>query len=218
MVLISLVAGSAMAQQRWGEQDPQRTTFGIRAGLDFHNVVGTDAAGNDLENDLKPAFHIGVVADMPIATDFYIQPGLLWHSKGFQYDDNLIGEAKVSIHYLELPVTLLYKPMVGNGNLVLGFGPYLAYGIGGKAKFDEGDDQDVKFENEVGATDSDAVYFRPWEAGANFTVGYQFMGNLSAQLHAQLGLTDINPDIEGGSSGETSYKNIGFGISLGYHF
>ncbi len=35
---------------------------------------------------------------------------------------------------MELPVHVVYKPQLGTGKLIVGFGPYVAYGITGKVK------------------------------------------------------------------------------------
>jgi hypothetical protein len=49
-------------------------------------------------------------------------------------------------------------------------------------------------------------------------VGYEFGNKVSFQLNTQLGLTKINPEYEGVSNDNSSAKNTGFGISLGYRF
>jgi hypothetical protein len=41
---------------------------------------------------------------------------------------------------------------------------------------------------------------------------------LSVQLNAQLGMVKINPKIDGLGDDESSWKNTGFGVSLGYRF
>ena len=55
----------------------QGTAFGVRAGVNFQNINGKDANDDKLENDLITAFHAGVQVDIPIAPQFYFQPGLL---------------------------------------------------------------------------------------------------------------------------------------------
>ena len=42
---------------------------------------------HDLENKLKAGFHFGVNAEIPVAPDFYVQPGLLFTTKGTKFDD-----------------------------------------------------------------------------------------------------------------------------------
>ena len=41
------------------------------------------------------------------------------------------------------------------------------------------------------------LYFKPFDAGANFVAGYEFSNRFSAQLNAQLGLVNINPKYDG---------------------
>ena len=199
-------------------QELGRTTFGVRAGVNFQNLNGKDESDDRLENDLKVGFNIGVNAEVPLATDFYLQPGVLFSTKGAKQDAPLGGDedAKVNISYIEIPVNLLYKPVLGDGRLLMGFGPYIAFGIGGKLKL--GDfDQDIEFANDVSLADAaTAVYFRRMDAGANLLFGYELSNNLSAQINAQLGLVNIQPEVEGNKIG--TIKNTGFGVSLGYRF
>jgi hypothetical protein len=56
-------------------------------------------------------------------------------------NDVILGQSfntTLKISYLELPLNFLYKPMLGKGHLLLGFGPYVAFGIGGKATYEGG--------------------------------------------------------------------------------
>ncbi len=194
------------------------TTFGIRAGVNFQNLNGKDATGDKLENKLVPRFHAGVNAEIPIAPDFYVQPGLLFSTKGAKIEDGLTNDDKVNLSYIELPVNLLYKPVLGSGRLLLGFGPYVAYGLGGKYKTSLGD-ADVKFKGEVDAGDDpDNFYMKPFDAGANFLVGYELSNRISAQLNAQLGLLNLSPDYKALPDTDARVANTGFGISVGYRF
>jgi hypothetical protein len=203
-------------------QDENRTTFGIRAGVNFQNYNGKDEKGDKLKNDLITGFHAGVNVEFPVAPDFVLQPGLLFTVKGTKTTE-AVGTGKIHVNYLELPVNFIYKPGFGNGRLLLGLGPYIAYGIGGKAKLTgSGSDieQDVKFENKLSASQvaDNEFYVRPFDAGANLLAGYELGSGISLQLNAQLGLLKINPGYEGDSNDETSVKNTGFGISVGYRF
>lgn len=191
-------------------------SFGIRAGVNLQNINGKDGNGDKLENKLAPRFQGGVVVDIPLADQFYIQPGVLFSGKGAKSKDS---DASISISYLDIPVTFLFKPALGTGHMLLGVGPYVGFGIAGN--FDDGNDneQKIKFKNEVtlieAATDP---YLRRLDAGANLLVGYEMSSKLSIQLNAQLGLAKINPEIEGVNDDKTAWRNTGFGLSLGYRF
>jgi hypothetical protein len=201
------------------------TTFGIRGGINFQNINGKDQEGNKLSNDLVTRFNIGVNAEILVGTDFYFQPGLLFTTKGARNKQVVLGQeiiSTVNLSYVELPLNLIYKPALGMGHLLLGFGPYVSLGVGGIVKYEEGGSnqhQDVKFKNEVQASDAnDVAYFKPLDAGANLLVGYEFSNKLSFQLNTQLGLIKINPQYEGAVDDKSSFKNTGFGVSLGYRF
>ena len=206
--------GTFIAQAQSTKTTVGGTTFGVRAGINFQNLNG-EVNDNDLDYKLKTGFHVGVNAEIPIADEFYIQPGLLFSTKGAKYDDN--SDTKVNLSYLELPVNFLYKPVLGTGHLLLGFGPYAAYAVGGKIKSDDGD-VDIEFEKEVGSPIQLVNTFKRFDFGANFLAGYEFSNKFSLQLNAQLGLIKINPKVTGLDDDYAKVKNTGFGISAGYRF
>jgi Outer membrane protein beta-barrel domain len=191
-------------------------SFGIRAGVNLQNINGKDGSGNKLENKLVPRFQGGLTVDIPLADQFYIQPGLLYSGKGAKEKDT---DANVSLSYIDVPVTFLFKPMLGTGHLLLGAGPYVGFGIAGNVEDDNDNERKVKFENEVtllqAATEP---YFRRLDAGANLLVGYEMSSKLSIQLNAQLGMAKINPEITDLNDNKWALRNTGFGLSLGYKF
>jgi len=200
-------------------------SFGLRAGVNFQNVNGKDFNGNKTSNNMIPGYNVGANVEIPIATDFYVQPGLLYTTKGAKADQDYLGQtvdAKTKLSYLEVPVNFLYKPVLGSGKLLLGFGPYVAFGLGGKSSLEgsgQKRDYDVKYQNTVTSTDpKDKAYFKKVDAGANLLFGYEFSNRISAQLNAQLGLAKINPEYDYLSGDKSSWKNTGFGVSVGYRF
>lgn len=197
--------------------------FGIRAGVNLQNINGKDALGDKLENDLSLGFNLGANYEMMVGTDIYFQPGLLFSTKGAKSEEVFLGEtlkSKLALSYIELPLNIVFKPLLGTGHMLLGFGPYVGYGIGGKFTFDTPNtstEWDVKFQSEVTDSDPDDVaYVKAFDAGANFIIGYELASMISIQLNAQLGLIDINPTYP--VETDETMKNTGFGISLGYRF
>jgi hypothetical protein len=218
--VIALIAacllGTFIIQAQSTKTSVGGTSFGIRAGVNFQNLNG-QFAGDDLDFKIKTGFHVGVNAEIPLADEFYLQPGLLFSTKGGDWDDN--NDTKTNISYLELPVNFLYKPILGAGKLLLGAGPYAGYAIGGKVKGDNGD-TDLEFESDL-PTGQALKYFytvKRFDFGANLLVGYEFSNKFSAQLNAQLGLANISPKVDGFDSDDYKTKNTGFGVSLGYRF
>lgn len=202
-----------------------QVTLGVRAGANFQNINGKDFNGNKLDNGISTGFSAGINAELPIGVDFYLQPGVLYTQKGaelrnYQYMGQT-WDGKVKLNYVEIPLNFVYKPQLGTGRWMVGFGPYVAFGIGGTV--DLADPQgayDVKFSKDADAGELNETPFvyRPIDAGANVFAGYEFANKLSIQLNTQLGLTKINSTVNGSNAGEESHKNTGFGLSLGYRF
>lgn len=186
--------------------------LGLRGGVNLSNLAGDGVSD---EAKMKTGFHLGLDYEIAVAPDFYFAPGLLFSTKGFKVEESEGGvsaEYSETLNYLEVPLNLVYKPLLGEGNLIVAFGPYLGYGIGGKwkaegeiAEFFGSKDGDINF----GSDDEDA--YKAFDMGANISFGYMFAGGLSVQLNTQLGLISI-------ANGDGSVKNTGFGLGLGYRF
>ena len=168
-----------------------------------------------LDNKLKTGINIGLNAEIPIAEDFYVQPGLLFTTKGAK--DKTYRKVNTRLSYLEIPINLLFKPELGDGKLLLGFGPYAGIAVGGSYTDAGGNKYDFKFRHKVTYSElADGPYVRRMDFGANFLAGYELSNKLSFQLNAQLGLSNIQTKIEG--QAVPKIKNTGFGVSVGYRF
>lgn len=207
----------AMAQS----ETTRRTTFAILGGVNFQNLNGEDMSGNKLENDLIVGYHAGLNLQIPVAPEFYFQPGLLFSTKGAKNTTESITST-YNLSYIELPLNFVYKGQLGNGFFMVGLGPYIAYGIGGKALYESGSESleaDIKFKNEVVLGDPvDVVYLKPFDAGGNIFFGYELAGGLFMQLNAQLGMMNMTPDHYLFPGNNSILKNTGYGVSLGYRF
>ncbi|WP_300596339.1 porin family protein [Niabella sp.] len=220
------ISGAAMSQ----------VEIGIRAGANFSNATIKDANGKKADTKINPGWHAGVTFDIPIADEFYVQPGALFSTKGFKTSGSgniggasFNGESKWNASYVEVPINFLYKPELGSGKLLLGAGPYVAYGVGGKLKTN-GDfswgglsgsssgSTDLEFKNDYkDGSNNKVIYGKPFDAGANLLFGYEFANKLSFQLNGQLGLVNIVPKNDGAKP-DAKMKNSAFGISVGYKF
>jgi len=211
-------------------QDDPKVGFGIIGGLNLQTITGKDYYGEKIDNGLVFGFHAGVNANIHIASDYYFQPGLLFSTKGGkeiyeQYpgksNPNEVTDI-TKLNYIEMPLNFLYRPVLGEGHMLLGFGPYIALGIGGKGTSEGsylGDHFDVKFKNPVPSdSEENTGYFRPLDAGANIFFGYEMNFGMFFQLNAQLGMLKVNSEYEDRDDDETNLKNTGFGLSIGYRF
>lgn len=199
LLAMSLVAAGTLVQAQ------NKTTFGLRAGVNFYNLNGRNSSDDKLDNKLKTGFNAGVNAEIPVGIDFYVQPGVLFSMKGAKGKD---VDFTTSLSYIEVPVNFIYKPLLGTGHMLLGFGPYAGYAVGGKYKLGSAE-EDINFGDQPDE-------LKRFDAGANFLAGYEFSNKLSFQLNAGLGLVNINNREDGDN--KSSLKNTGFGVSLGYRF
>jgi len=202
-------------------QESPKTSFAIIGGLNLQNMTGKAYNGDKLNNDMLLGFHVGVNAEIPIAQQFYFQPGLLYSTKGSKTKSEM-SNSTTGINYLEMPLNFVYKAACGNGSFIAGAGPYVAYGINGMVKT-TGDlptiESDIEFKNTIESTDPlDVPFYKAFDAGANAFVGYEMANGIFCQLNMQLGLLKINSAYSEFPDDKTSVKNTGFGLSTGYRF
>ncbi|MDO8928509.1 MAG: porin family protein [Bacteroidota bacterium] len=202
--LLSIVLILALSASFAIAQEPGKMSFGILGGVNFQNLNGKLSSGDKLDNDMLLGFHGGVNVQLPIAPEFYFQPGLMFAIKGAKNTKTILGSEitdEIKLNYIEVPLNLVYKGALGNGFVMLGFGPYVAYGISGKEVI-----AGNSFSYEKG------VDYNAFDAGANIFVGYEMSSGIFLQLDTQFGMLDIDP------SENSTAKNTGFGLSLGYRF
>ena len=200
-------------------------SFGLRGGVNLQNINGKDLNGDKLELNLVPRFSFGAVVEIPLAPAFGFQTGLIYSSKGAKAKSDFLGlgmSAEYNISYIEMPLNFLFRPALGNGHFLLGFGPYVAYGFGGKAKFsinNTSTEVEIVFSNEYQSLNPyDWKYFRHLDYGGNLFFGYELNSGLLIQLNTQLGLAKINSDNTMLPDNKSEFRNTGYGISLGYNF
>ena len=203
-----------------------KPTFGVFAGVNFQNINGKDSLGNKLSNKLVPRYNVGVNVEIPIAPEFYIQTGLTFITKGAKgpikyrgYDNT----RETTLRYIELPINFLYKPVLGKGHFLLGFGPYFSYAVSGKAKFNGAaysGEQEIQFKKNVTAAEANnnVVYFKSFDTGANIFFGYEFANGFNVTMNSQLGLVNIHSNYTNDANSKVVNMNTGFGINLGYRF
>lgn len=202
--LLSIVLILALSASFAIAQEPGKMSFGILGGVNFQNLNGKISSNDKLENDMLLGFHGGVNVQVPIAPEFYFQPGLMFAVKGAKNTTTILGSEitdEIKLNYIEVPLNLVYKGALGNGFVMLGFGPYVAYGISGKQVV-----QGNSFSYERG------VDYNALDAGANIFVGFEMASGIFLQLDTQFGMLDIDPNEN------NTAKNTGFGLSLGYRF
>lgn len=188
--------------------------FGIRAGLNFSNISQKYEGDNVLSTfDSRTSFHVGVIADIPLMESLYIQTGLYLQNKGSKNESD--GEKQtVSPMYLEVPVLASYRYNFSDAaQLQVNFGPYLAYGIGGKWK-EEYQHGDYTEEYDFFGDGEDNAGFSRFDCGLQVGAGITLAKHYYIGVAYEFGLTNISPDDEDGM--KTKNKNLM--VSVGYTF
>lgn len=173
-----------------------------RVGMNFSNMT------KDSEAKALPGFNLGVGMDYGFSENWSLQSGLIISSKGHKVKDDY----KDRPIYLDIPILAAYKFNISeNTKFVINAGPYLAFGLGGKCKFDEGGDYKL-FKGEDG---DDAEYSR-FDLGLQYGIGLEIGEHYLVNLTGQNGF--ICPfDYPDGYDGDKP-KNMTFSIGVGYRF
>lgn len=172
-----------------------------RVGMNFSNMT------KDSEAKALPGFNLGVGMDYGFSENWSLQSGLMISSKGWKYKEE--GE-KMTYRpiYLDIPILAAYKFNISdNTKFVINAGPYLAFGLGGKAKYGE---YDYKLFKEEEGQDAKMKRF---DLGLQYGIGLEIGDHYLVNLTGQNGF--ICPfDIEEGDKP----KNMTFSIGVGYRF
>jgi len=188
-----------------GQQNVSYTGgFGLTLGPEF-SAYTARTPGNRITSNLRLSMEAGIYTDFPVGPDLYLQPTLCYAGKGGR--DITSGDI-LSLSYLELPMDFVIKPYLGGDNrLWAGFGPYVAYGIGGSTGSSLKTDP---FKSNAGGAGS----FDRFDAGAHFQLGYQSPFNLLVGLNGELGFSNI---LHGGN-GSNADRNVSFSLFAGFEF
>ncbi|TDS12456.1 porin family protein [Sphingobacterium paludis] len=196
-----LLAAGAQAQTSWG----------LKAGLNLGKYSGLSSGYSDLQK-MNPSFYVTGFADLPVAPQFSIQPGVSLQGKGSKLSGSIAGfdgTNTINTMSIEIPVNAVYWIPAGSGNVFLGAGPYIGFNVSGKEKnrgeteFGSGDiETDINF---GGADDEMKVI----DAGANFMAGYKLSNGFLINAGYGLGLTSLY-----NTENKRSNRVLSFGVGF----
>lgn len=189
-VVLGMFAVAGFSQVKWD----------VKFGMNFSNATKT----KDVIGDTKalPGFNLGVGMDYGFSEKWSLQSGLMISSKGYKIKEQ--GE-KFTCRpiYLDIPILAAYKFNISdNTKFVINAGPYLAFGLGGKAKDDNFDLKLFK---------SDEGDWKRFDLGIQYGIGLELSDRYLINLTGQNGF--ISP-VDGGDDP----KNMTFTIGVGYRF
>lgn len=231
-VLFALVSIVSYSQISWN----------VKAGMTMNNMTKIE------DSKMKLGYTFGVGVDYAINDMWAVQSGLNITAKGWKEEDMDEDEngkdvkytTKYNPVYLELPILAAVKfNIADNMKLVVNAGPYLAFGLGGKASIDAPGDPSMKLFKKYAADSDEADYIGGWEdnddantkrammkrfdLGLQYGIGLEF-GHYLVNLSGQYGfIKPLNGDMykydETGKKGDKiSPKNMNFAITVGYKF
>lgn len=187
--------------------------FGVKAGVNLANI-GHGA----LDFDPLLRFQGGVVADIPIATHFSVQPAILYSAKGYSLnlEEVLQGgvlverkaQIKLKLNYLEIPVLALYKTELGEGvKFFGGLGPYVGIGINGSntSNWEGYEEKPITFDK----NDLSSLNYERFDYGLSAVVGLEFR-NIMLGVNYNYGLRQVPIP--------SKLQNHTLGLTAGYLF
>lgn len=190
------VLALSLVNMKMTQAQEKPVQFGIKAGANLSALSG-DVKG------MKTAirYQFGVTADIALSTNMYLLTSLNLQQKVLKKDISKESKLNMALTYVQMPLHLTYKlPLTEDINLLMGAGPYIAYGIGGKTK-----DYNLneKTFNSTGLKNLD------YGAGATAVLA---LGKLGIGAGYDIGLHNISAP-EG-----TKLKNRTAYITVGYKF
>lgn len=211
MVMFSAVAG--FAQFKFGAQ--------AIGNLSTASIKTTDVQLSKSSRILPGA---GVVAQYDVSDRLAVRTGINYLQYGVTakgpVNPTVNPKVKVenTLHYLQLPVNVIYSIPVGNMKVYGGAGGYANYGISGSTKItttlrmpDGKESVSIEKQKSFKKEEQDGAGLKKFDAGVSALAGVLLNEKIFANVGYQLGLTDI-------SEGTGKYKNRGLQVSIGYFF
>lgn len=193
------------------QSNAQSTTVGIHAGASLAKSV-MKYYGEKADLKFLPGIYAGAFLDIPVAKKLTIQSGVNYVQKGAIEKDDSNGagyEVTMRLHYLEVPLNVVWYSRLQQKGLYIGAGPAFSFGVAGKMKYKEGSEEyseKIKF----GTHEDDDM--KGADIAGNVMAGYTFDNGLTMGAVASFGMINL------ATIGDMKIYNNYFGIKVGYVF
>ncbi|RBL93605.1 porin family protein [Chitinophaga flava] len=209
---------------------------GVKGGWNLSNITTTNGGSTEDAKTLS-GFNVGVIADLPLVPRILsFQPGVFYTTKGTKTevgDRNHVSltspYAKYTQNpsYVEVPLNLIARLPIGEGaSLFAGVGPYFAFGVAGRNKYEAvtvagtaSGSSDIKWDDDTPFNNGDLNQGRDkWKRfdwGGNVQVGAEISNFL---ISAQYGIGFAKVYSGQDNSADDKNKNRVFSVSVGYLF
>lgn len=195
-VMFALFSVAGFSQVYWN----------AKAGINISNFTG------DTGMDAKVGIKLGIGMEYAFNATWLLQSSLFLSQKGGKASATALGykvEQKINAMYFELPIMAAARIRASHStNIVISAGPYLACGVGGKARTKVADSNRTEIDVKERTFGSNG--FNRFDAGLGVGVAAEFH-RIVVGLDGQFGLVEVMS--EGGSP-----KNINCAVTLGYNF
>jgi len=219
--------------------------IGLIGGVNLNNQLD-HYQGETTSNQLKTGWHIGMLNEFCIAPNWTIQPGVMYILKGGEQQRSATYMAndgmhdvkikdKMSLHYIEVPVTLNYRIKAGSGHVMIGAGGYVSGLVSAYTNYKykeslNGNELDIPNSSgtkhlKVGDHREDDL--RRWDFGVTGLIGYEFHNGFFLRGAVDAGLQDIvkanntygfASSLPSTAGADPTSKNISYLFSIGYYF
>lgn len=228
--LLTLLSTTTFAQIKFAPE------AGIHMGMQTVKTKPASASVTSSETStLSPGFTGGVIADIKVLRNLYIQTGAFYTFDNIRYSSKVdlsqydlgtpVAKRFDRLYSTRFPLFIMYKSGVeGMGRFIAGAGPYASYIFAGSRVQDmpyttyDDKTQQVSyvmkhFNNDMKlGNDRSTDQLRQWDYGVNACIGYQANVGLYFRGYFNYGLPNLAP----GNSSDYRIRNWGFGLSIGY--
>ena len=206
-----------------------QVSFGPKAGVNFSKYsYSYKESYTEPEVTFRFGQSVGAVLNLQITSFLAFQPSANITIKGVAHNVNswnsgqavYTGYDRTRITYFEVPLNLALGIRLGQGQIQVFAGPYIAMAIIGVERWDyeenvngirevSKDSKRVKFRNTVSEEDhgdEDVAYYqKPFDYGVNFGLGYKYK-HLLFNAGFAMGLANLQPDMSGTEFDPKDYK------------
>lgn len=208
IAVLSMQAQTQLWDGSKAENSP--IVFGAQAGLNVSSFTGTHRW-----DSAKVGFNVGVTAEKQILNSLGVRAGLFYTMKGSKgkNDAGFGGDLKTTFNanYIEIPIQASYLYDIESiGRLAFDFGPYFAFGVGGKRTTENTGNGSYSKPTKTEGDTFDLL--NKFDFGLQFGPRLVTKQGIMLQLAYEISLTNVWKD------GGGTCRNSNFMVNVGYQF
>lgn len=227
-MLALLAISQNSTAQTFGGETKIFPMVGLTLSKMNNDIILTDL-GNGQAGEIKPKYKFGITGGAEVRhrfnnNDFGFSAGLLYSMYGTKYSDytysneqyyNKITDSKQTLHYLTIPVTVIYY--FGNSGFSIKAGVQAGYLLSAKGSgdYENGTVENGQYipdaEKSGEASNSSTDIFKRFDIGIPVGVTYEYK-NISIDLRYLFGLKNLYKYYD------ERIRNRSFSLTIGYGF